>query len=62
MFPEMINLNHIYAYFNAYNALGAALDSGCPLLVNPVGVSPLKVGLDRSNLRCVAEILRHMVA
>jgi hypothetical protein len=45
LFPELINMNHIYAYYNAEAAITHSMAEGCPLLVNSNFISPLSISL-----------------
>jgi hypothetical protein len=60
IFPECINLTHIYAYFQLAKQLKAALYDGCPMIKTCGAVSALNLAMESKNFVLINEIIKYI--
>ncbi|OMJ96038.1 hypothetical protein SteCoe_420 [Stentor coeruleus] len=61
LFPNCINLNHIYCYLGQHIQLAKSLTMDCPIRRNSLGHSPLYYALARDSQKCVHTLLNFMI-
>jgi hypothetical protein len=57
IFPDYVNLTHIYCLYQVDNALKVALDDGCPLLMSLDNVSGLSLAIEHNNFVLIRDII-----
>jgi hypothetical protein len=60
IFPEYLNLTHIYAYLNLQKPLEYALASGCPLIKTIYGTTALSIAMENHNFVLIETIIKHI--
>ncbi|OMJ96041.1 hypothetical protein SteCoe_423 [Stentor coeruleus] len=61
LFPNCVNLNHIYSYLGQYEELDKALKLGCPVRRDSSGHSPLFYALKKDSKKCTDVLLQFMI-
>lgn len=61
LFPNCVNLNHIYSYLGQYEELDKALRLGCNIRRDALGHSPLFYALKKDSKRCIDVLLQFMI-
>jgi hypothetical protein len=57
IFPDFVNLTHIYCLYQVDNALKNAIDDRCPLIMSLDNVSALSLALEHNNFVLIRDII-----
>lgn len=55
--PYLLNVLHLFAYYNIKSHLSGALKNGCPIIYALSGESPLTLALTRDLKECSEELI-----
>jgi hypothetical protein len=61
MFPEFINLTHVYSYYQLETALSSAIRLDCPLLISETDQSAMRISLAHRNYVLVNTIVGFLI-
>jgi hypothetical protein len=57
IFPDFVNLTHIYTLYQVDSALKSAIDDKCPLIMSLDNVSALSLALEHQNFVLIRDIV-----
>ena len=61
IYPEFVNLTHIYSYHQLEDSLASALRMGCPLIISQSDQSAMGISLQWGNYVLVNKIITYLI-
>jgi hypothetical protein len=57
IFPDFVNLTHIYCLYQVDSAMKAAIDDDCPVIMSMDNVSALSLALEHNNFVLIRDLV-----